>query len=469
MVPYSGEPMELNAGQTASLTSMYDFINSNERYMRFIGAAGTGKTFLIDHFVKYIHKQNKIREAINLPITKWDILFTATTNKATEAFENALGREVKTIHSTLRLVMQEDPKTLKDILWSSRPHEILSKKLIFLDESSYVDMDLLLHIEAKLDDSCKVIFMGDSAQCKSAGAGSEITADPDSIKAFVDHYKVTDLELPVFNMDIREASLTQIMRQSDGNPIQEVSTALRNAVINKSGIPPAKVDGKHIIWLPRNEFENLLIKDMTNTDWDYHTSKYLAYTNKRVNHYNKLVYSHLHNTPDFKVNDYAVNNEYVPGNKSCPSIGTDRLVLITGILESEQLGYTGHQIWTDSNREGSFSPKTGAAYTPYFLPHDRTAKDKVLNKLRKKIINCAAQDSKYFELKSNFDMVKGSWVDFRPAFGCTVYKSQGSTFRRVFLDLGDINMCYDADQKIRMLYVGFSRARMQVFMTGDIT
>lgn len=465
--------MELNVGQKAALTSMYDFlVSDDERYMRLIGPAGTGKTTVINFFLKQMAQQDKIRLGLNLPISKRQLLFCATTNKAAEAFEAALGREVKTIHSTLRLVMQEDPKSLKDVLVSSRPHEHLYDSLIFVDEASYVDMELLLHIESKLDNSCKVIFMGDSAQCKATKAGigvNEYLTD-EMVQLFIDKYKITDMGLPVFMSEMREAELTQIMRQADGNPIQAVSTSLRQTVITQGKMPPANVDGKHIIWLPRDQFDALMLKDMTSGNWDYHTSKYLAYTNKRVNLYNKRIYSHLHNTPTLKPGEYAVNNEYVAGNKQCPSIGTDRLVYIKDVVEGNSCGVPGHYVRTDRNAAGTFDAKTGNPLQAYFMPEDRTMKDKRLNALRRRLTESnLTPGQELFDLRSEHDLIKSTWVDFRPVFGCTVYKSQGSTFRRVYLDLGDINMCYDYDQKLRMLYVGFSRAQMQVFMTGDVT
>jgi ATP-dependent exoDNAse (exonuclease V) alpha subunit len=56
----------------------------------------------------------------------------------------------------------------------------------------------------------------------------------------------------------------------------------------------------------------------------------------------------------------------------------------------------------------------------------------------------------------------------RAAYAQTINKSQGSTYDRVFIDLDDLARCSSGDQLARMLYVGFSRARHQVFLTGDL-
>jgi ATP-dependent exoDNAse (exonuclease V) alpha subunit len=59
-------------------------------------------------------------------------------------------------------------------------------------------------------------------------------------------------------------------------------------------------------------------------------------------------------------------------------------------------------------------------------------------------------------------------IDLRPLYACTINKSQGSTYNRVFLDLNDVDKCRNKNQVHRMLYVGFSRASEQVIITGDI-
>jgi ATP-dependent exoDNAse (exonuclease V) alpha subunit len=60
------------------------------------------------------------------------------------------------------------------------------------------------------------------------------------------------------------------------------------------------------------------------------------------------------------------------------------------------------------------------------------------------------------------------WIDLRAAYSCTINKSQGSTYDKVFIDLDDLKKCRDTNQLARMLYVGVSRARNNVYLTGDL-
>ena len=65
-------------------------------------------------------------------------------------------------------------------------------------------------------------------------------------------------------------------------------------------------------------------------------------------------------------------------------------------------------------------------------------------------------------------LINPTHKEYEIALTATTNKAQGSTFDRVFVDLDDIRRCNSGDQIARMLYVGVSRARTQVFLTGDL-
>lgn len=68
----------------------------------------------------------------------------------------------------------------------------------------------------------------------------------------------------------------------------------------------------------------------------------------------------------------------------------------------------------------------------------------------------------------NLIAMADKWADLRAMYACTVNKSQGSTFDRVFIDLSDIAKCNNGNTIARMLYVAVTRARHEVILTGDI-
>jgi hypothetical protein len=69
---------------------------------------------------------------------------------------------------------------------------------------------------------------------------------------------------------------------------------------------------------------------------------------------------------------------------------------------------------------------------------------------------------------AEFFAIQDSIADIRPPYACTVHKSQGSTYKRVLIDLNDIGRCNVPDQVARMMYVAISRASEEVILYGKL-
>jgi len=54
--------------------------------------------------------------------------------------------------------------------------------------------------------------------------------------------------------------------------------------------------------------------------------------------------------------------------------------------------------------------------------------------------------------------LKDAFCDLRPSYAITSHKAQGSTYKRVFVDLGDIFSNAQANEALRSAYVAISRA-----------
>lgn len=430
----------LNPGQAAGVKSIHAFLASpEEQFMTIKGPGGTGKTYMVKHAVRTFEEFFKTKRLLGLDLKMPAIAFTATTNKAAEAFSHALGGDVvQTIHSFLRLVMNEDPNNpSKDILVDSDETQIIRDTVIFIDEASYVDEELKAFIDPKLGHNAKVIFMGDPAQLKNAGAAT----------------------MPAFDNGYRTVELTKIERYGEDTPIFELGVELRKRILaGDYRIPKAPIDGKHIVWLPRGEFDRLMLKDMQSPDWTYSTSKFLAYRNKRVQQYNKGMNQHLTGSRIFQPGDYAVNNHYVGGHKGT-GIGTDRMVFIDSVVAGKEEGEPGYFIGIN-----------GKAEAVYFMPENHHRIDVIIKRLDRERIEAINHglDVTALEFAHRMRHVKSTWVDFRPVYAQTIYKCQGSTFKRVYIDLADIGFCMSKELIMRQLYVACSRAQKQLFLTGDL-
>lgn len=381
------------------------------------GYSGTGKTTLVKTLLEQMPNFMKTYHLLNPKANEYQIELTATTNKAAENFSQLSGKEVNTIHSYLGLRVNTNYETGVTTL-VPRSMEPKHGILLFIDEASYVDINLLRLI-FKLTKDCKIVFIGDPAQLtpiKSSGT-------------------------PVFTARFPGAHLSQVVRQAEGNPIVDLSTKFRETV-NSGEFFSFTPDGQSIKYLERNDFNKAIEAEFTRPDWKYQDSKVLAWTNKCTIGYNHAVRDHVKGNPNFCVGDYAVCNKYVQvGNKS---IKTDQLVQITGISpDTSEYDVVGNQFTLDN-------------CISVFMPKSLADKNALIKKAR------AAEQFSIVERADN------QWIDLRAAYAQTVNKSQGSTYDRVFIDLDDIKECNSGDQIARLLYVGVSRARQQVFLTGDI-
>jgi hypothetical protein len=246
---------------------------------------------------------------------------------------------------------------------------------------------------------------------------------------------------PVFDAGFPGAMLSKVVRQNEGNPIVDLSTKMREWV--ESGEPPSPFtpDNHHVRIVSRDEFNQLAVKEMTRPDWAYSASKILAWTNNCVVAFNRAMRNQVKGDPQFQAGDFAINNTYLATKPV--SIKTDAMVHILDITPAVRHDVAGREFLLEG-------------FGRVFMPdnqHDAKVRLKV------------AQEAGDYTVMQN---IQDTWADLRAAYACTINKAQGSTYDRVFIDLDDIGKCRQAEQIARMLYVGISRARHEVILTGDI-
>lgn len=409
----------LTADQLTALDALFLFlIDPVETVFVLSGYSGCGKSTLIRTLLDRMPNYLRTARLINPSQKEYDTQLTATTNKAAENLYQITGREVCTIHSYLGLRVDMDFRTNVTKLVARPNFTCPEDTVIFVDEASYVDRQLLEMIFQRTR-NCKVVFIGDPAQLTPVKATSA----------------------PVFEAGFSGAALTTVVRQAEGNPIVDLSTKFRHTVNTGEffGFTP---DGHHIQRLDRNAFNEAIKQEFTRPDWRYADSKILAWTNKCVIGYNQYVRNLAQGDPDFQVGDYAVCNSFLQIGRS--AIKTDQLVQITKIEEpSDHYDVVGNWVTMDH-------------YIRAFHPSSLASKN-----LR---IKEARADNDIHTIA----VIENSWVDLRGAYACTINKAQGSTFGSVFIDLDDVGRCNSGDQTARMLYVAVSRAKNHVFLTGDL-
>lgn len=407
----------LSPGQSAALDAFMSFLlDPDQPVFVLAGYAGTGKSTLVKHLLDSIPSIMKTIHMVNPKFTNMSVEVTATTNKAADVLGRMTGYPVTTIHSFLGLSVHKDYTTGQTTL-VDRQRKEFHNTLVFIDEASFIDSKLLETICIKLM-KCKIVFIGDPAQLTPVKA----------------------THTPVFNAKFPTASLTEVMRQAAGNPIIALATKFRETV-NTGKFFQFTPDNVAIKWLNTEDFKAEVDKEFLDPTWNYNRSKILAWTNKRVQQYNQYVAEQVKTTAEFQEGDFCVNNQHI-------SIGNFRLATDEIVFISRLLGKTTIHGITGTNVEVNHQ-------VTVFVPDS-------WKEVKKKILMW--RELQEYTLIAMAD----KWADLRAMYACTVNKSQGSTFDKVFIDLSDIAKCNNGNTIARMLYVAITRARHEVILTGDI-
>lgn len=274
--------------------------------------------------------------------------------------------------------------------------------VVFIDEASYIGREAYHKIRLQLP-KAKIVWVMDEFQL----------ADVNEKKAYV-----STLGFPKLTM-------SKVMRNQGA--IQQASLELREAVRNELNVDIRKYhNGVDIVVLPPDEFDKALANAFTFDE----PVKYLGYTNHQVNTYNNAIHQRVFKNPSFPhagatgiINKY---NEQV--NLRC---GTP--VRITNVttkwvtLSNSYQDYYVEEVYLDTNRGTLIMCKEDAPWKVY-NPNRFLYSDVVL------------------------------------PYGCTVHKSQGQSIDKVFIDLPNLESCFDNEMKRRLRYVGLSRGINKVYI-----
>lgn len=425
--------MNLNEDQQAAANAVFSFLLDNEREFSISGPAGVGKTFLMKYIMTHVMKLYE--DACTLMGIKpepYTLQLTATTNKAAEVLQKATGYPACTIHSFLKLKVQENYSTGKTQISKTRDWKPLSHIILFVDEASMVDKTLMHYIRETLDETCKIIFLGD--HCQMAPVNEKISL--------------------VYQQKKNFAELRKPMRNAEQPALVALCSQLRHTVETLQFSPIEEVPGV-IEYLDPDKAIDFINSTFTEENPN---SRILAFTNARVQEYNSYIRNDLRHYPDkFTAGEVLVNNAMM-------TIGTSTVLRVEEILYVREADHTIKVDVIDS-------ADPNARLEVYQI---EVAKSPMSESIRLKI---PVDPSHLKSLKSyyagqkdweRYFHLKNSYPDLRLKDACTVYKAQGSTYDSVLIDLNNIGKSTDPDQVARMLYVAASRSKNRVYLYGEL-
>lgn len=416
----------LNDEQKIIADKIFEFLLDDEKELIISGPGGSGKTFMMGHIVDTIIPQYETTCRLTQVVPKYhEIAMTALTNKAAEVLSQVLQRSVSTIHSFLNLTVKNDYSTGGTKLVKKPNYEIHRNIILFIDEASGIDFELLKIIRESVFDS-KIIYVCDS---KQTGPIFETIS-------------------PIFSSQIQEYKLTKVERNKTQPVLQDLCTQVR-ATVDSLDFQPIKTVPGVVEHLSPEEMQQTIIDTFKDPGVD---ARILAYTNKRVRDYNAFIREIRGYVDPYVVGERLVNNSAI-------GMGTKDMIPTEAVVVVSSLGKTYDLTIKDGiaiQLQKATLLTTRGDHIDTSLPLDKTYYDNLLRYFKRQ-----KDWMSFFKLKNNIP-------DLRSCEAITIHKAQGSTYETVFIDCTDLGTCTNPLLAARMLYVAVSRPTTKIYLYGEL-
>lgn len=409
-----------------------EFLLGRETAISIVGPAGSGKTTILKQILADAKKR------------KWRVVMAAPTHQAAARIREATGYTAETIHRVMGVSLVRDEKTGEEYLKRNGTPDIAPGTVIVIDESSMLPDNLLTMVLDFVDGyDCKVIFVGDAAQLNPVKEAPSKTVDRETCPWQI-------------------AELTKIHRQAAENPIIALATAIRTA--DPKNLPVFETnlrDGKGVMYMDdRREWADYLIQQCGMDEFEH---RYIAYTNRATDEAAKAIRRN-------KYGNDAVGHPYLPGEEL---IVNSRCIPRDSEGKSRSKKKRGERVTIPTNdhvhvknvfRDGDL----------YKVECDWQGHHVLLDALgsyqeRKTYLDGLARFARQNQSWKQFYEASDSIADLRSATSITAHSSQGSTFDNVFINLNDMSICKNREERQRLLYVAVTRATGTVYVCGRLS
>lgn len=424
---------DFTPSQSALIKDFEEWWNSPNMIYTISGAAGTGKTFVLDYLIKNVIKARTV--------------VTAPTHKATRVAERATGIGGMTLHSLhgLRPNLNLDDFNIDNVRFDTMgAPKIRNYNCIIIDECSQINNSLqTLNEQRARQFGTKIVYVG----------------DPYQLPPVKENLSATFRHKRVFN-------LTDIVRQEKGNPLLELLAIAREDVKNNTSKTlrylkdnPHNIleDGTGYAVLLDNDFRKSIVTMFASQDFSQNIDyvRYTAYTNNDILSWNNYIRSMiLQDENILSIHDLYMSYKNIVDEFLAPVItNSEDYVVIGGITERiSDFGFKEYLLTVrgvNSGQVGNIAivDHTSDGFTNFYDE---------LNRLHRTALYAppsvrSHRWKEYFTFKDNHlvmvnfplmnkDKVPRAWVskDIDYGYGVTVHKMQGSTIDNIFVNLRDI-------------------------------
>lgn len=415
--------MQLSLDQSDTVDLFLDFLTDDDEYEMILkGPAGSGKTFLTKYLVACAFQHVQTLSALTGIDGSLNVEYTSTTNKAAEILSLALDKETKTIYSLLGLRVKDDYTKGTSYLTKTRQYTPQKNTLIIIDEAGMLSTQAIKVIRDSAT-NCKILYILDEYQLNP----------------------IFEASCPIIELVSNQAKLTTAHRNA--GPILALANQFRETVDTGIFKPIEQVDGV-IEHMKGKAFKAKIAEEFKHNKDDMDHARLVAWTNKVVIGTNTFIRKLFTSSEAYEVGETLIASSPLIGMNGKISVRTEQSIIIKDVHEK----HTHPVLKIEGTKYDYFG---GNIFVP-----DTDAGIEYFNDLREYAL--ANRDWK--EFMQNKKLIG----DVRPPYASTVHKSQGSTYKYVFINLTDIGKNRKANEVARLLYVAISRASQGVFFNGKL-
>jgi len=473
---------------------MEDLQNPEKEFFCIEGYAGTGKTYLIGKVVQCIDGAVAVSAPTNKAVKvlydhRGD--FGETDDKSYSKKEDEPNRNVSyaTIHRLLALRVQwtrpargsyEEPKQI--LVRNYRSHPSVNQYLLLvIDEASMLDDDLFEMLNAEKNKELKVIFMGDSAQIPPINKNDSI---------------------PLMNEErekwgIGHAILETIMRQEGDNKILQTAYQIRNGRFKEGDPILSRVSNDDVLFYnsmrieDKKEFIGLMVTHFLGKEFneDANYCKVIAWTNKMVNTCNEIIRRSIY--PNAIRLNKIMQDEKLIANKPVFNeaheiiFNTSDEFTVEEFLVKELVYYIpekGSELLEQLDLELKGTEVKGHSGNQFlFKYYDcmvryRTKSDSEGWLVRIEVLHESSEKAFWYMMKKlkqrknweEYTKMIEKFADVKYNYAITAHKSQGSTYRTVFLMEDDIDQNRKTLERNRIKYTACTRPKNKLFILSKL-
>ncbi|MEM1000688.1 MAG: AAA family ATPase [Bacteroidota bacterium] len=281
--------------------------------MLLCGAAGSGKTFLIRLFTRFLLRQG------------YKVALLAPTGRAAKVITRRTGRYASTLHRYIYSPIETPGGSL---LFDLKPNKDPERIYYIVDEASMVgdgsgegDSGLLadfLRFAFDEYDGRRIIMVGDPAQLPPVGSHVSPALDPAYLKA-------------TFHLSVYRLEMTQVMRQEEASEILRVAGLVRGSMVRAQ---PPVIDLAYggEVELVDNGYEALEMFIGLYREDDPDAVIFITYSNKLAIEVNRALRHQLHDGVEEAIIPgdilMVVRNNYAWGNKQIPFLANGEMGIV---------------------------------------------------------------------------------------------------------------------------------------------